>query len=416
MSILLRYLVCFYLFVSAVLGAKSSQYFYSGVGITANLGPGATLVNSKDGLMTGNIQTNGSAQPRPPVPPVATFEGNIYAPNPPGPGFQGGTLSGTITYVSPLVDPGAPTAFSGSGTLTGTVNALLFSGGIMLNGIYQNDFSNLRTLFLDTPTPIALSNTTNLVIQTIGGTDVNTGGVRSSNITQESAIISTTTNPVNVEITPVQRTSNNLQDAGSAPSPANRIINFSQASEVKNKTGLSYLLGITSQYVFEKGLMLGFSVNYGRTGASSTVDYAAGTLVNNKFQQSDTVSFFMKDKGYISELVQVGYAWRRFNPYVIFGLAQHRAQLNCPGAYQNNTKGLSKGYNAPVFGLGLNVAINKNFYFNVQWQRHFGRTKQWESVGGIVPGGRIAGGAPQTRLGASMILVGVTYITPFGSK
>lgn len=210
--------------------------------------------------------------------------------------------------------------------------------------------------------------------------------------------------------------SSGLKNGASAPTAANRIINFYEPQDVRNKTGLAYLLGITSQYVFEKGFMMGLSVNYGRTGAASSLEYASGTVVNQKFQASDTVNFSMKDRGYISELLQFGYAWQRFNPYLIFGLAQHRSKLQCPTAYNNTSEGIKKSYNTPVFGLGLNFAINKNLYLNIQWQRHFSRAKQWEAIPEIMPAGRLAAGTPKSQVGATMILMGFTYTTPIRSN
>jgi hypothetical protein len=88
-----------------------------------------------------------------------------------------------------------------------------------------------------------------------------------------------------------------------------------------------------------------------------------GTEVNQKIQPSDTVTFSVKEKRYMFELLQIGYAWRCVDPYLIFGLAQHRTKLQYAVAYQNTSNGFSKGYTAPVFGVGLNVVLSHIFYF-----------------------------------------------------
>lgn len=208
-----------------------------------------------------------------------------------------------------------------------------------------------------------------------------------------------------------------------APTPTTEVIDFSNAEKVKNKTGLSYMFGLTSQYVTETGVTLGFSVNYGRTGNASTVNYNTGSVQGTTFQKTDPIAFSMKDKGYVSELIQLGYAYNRFNPYFIFGLAQHKAKLWCPGASDvpgtpnaSGASSVSKSYNTPLFGLGLNVAINKNAYFTLQWQRHVGSVKNWGKIDNTLPQGYIPMGSPQMRFGNSMILLGVTYLTTFSGK
>ena len=398
MRFLPKILFSFYICTSTLLAAKEVRYFYSGVGMTASLGPGATLVGGKeDTFMSGSMSAGGSAP---------AFPNYVVTINPPNAasGFIQGNLSGTLNS---WIDRGdGVMQISGPGLLEGIVNenTPISRNDVKLIIFTQDGEVHESGLISPQDSPLQFA---------IVGPRIEDDGVKS--------IFDLTTNQhaVDLVIEPPlsQYRQVALQDAGASSSPLNNIINFYQPQDVRNKTGLSYLLGITSQYVFEKGVTVGFSVNYGRTGSNSVLEYRSGSVKNQQFQASDTVNFSMKDKGYISELLQLGYAWRRINPYFIFGLAQHRARLTCPGAYQNdNSKGLSKGYNAPVFGLGINVAMNKNLYFNIQWQRHFGRTNTWDTVGEILPGGRIAAGAPQTRFGASMILMGVTYITPFKTK
>ena len=207
-----------------------------------------------------------------------------------------------------------------------------------------------------------------------------------------------------------------LQSAADPATPSTQIIDFSQGVMQKNKTGMAYMFGVNSQYVTKGGMTLGLSINYGRTGSSSTTEYAAGSISGTSFTPADNIQFTTKDTGFVSELLQLGYAWHRFNPYFIFGLAQHRAKMYCPGAFQNTGSSITKGYNTPVFGLGLNIAVTKNIYVNVQWQRHMGGVKSWGNIENISPQGRLAMGSPQSRLGNNMILFGVTCVTNFNRK
>ena len=105
-----------------------------------------------------------------------------------------------------------------------------------------------------------------------------------------------------------------------------------------------------------------------------------------------------------------------FLSYFIFGMAQHRAKIFCPDAYQNTGSSITKGYNTPVFGLGINVAVTKNVHLNLQWQRHMGGVKSWGNIENIIPQGRLAMGSPQSRSGNTMILFGVTCVTNFNGK
>lgn len=207
-----------------------------------------------------------------------------------------------------------------------------------------------------------------------------------------------------------------LQSAADPVTPSTQIVDFSQGVEQKNKTGLAYMFGVTSQYVTQGGMTLGLSINYGKTGSTSSTDYAAGSISGTSFTGADNLRFSTKDSGFVSELLQLGYAYQRFNPYIIFGLAQHRAKMFCPDAYQNTGSSITKGYNTPVFGLGVNVAVTKNVYLNLQWQRHMGGVKSWGNIAEIIPQGRIAMGSPQSRMGNNMILFGVTCVTNFNGR
>lgn len=207
-----------------------------------------------------------------------------------------------------------------------------------------------------------------------------------------------------------------VQSAADPATPATQIVDFSQGIAQKNKTGLAYMFGVTSQYVMQSGMTVGLSINYGKTGSSSTTDYAAGSISGTSFAALDNIRFSTKDTGFVSELLQLGYAYHRFNPYIIFGLAQHRAKMFCPDAYQNAGRSITKGYNTPVFGLGMNVAMTKNVYVNLQWQRHMGGVKNWGNIADITPKGRLAMGSPQSRMGSNMILFGVTCVTNFNGR
>lgn len=207
-----------------------------------------------------------------------------------------------------------------------------------------------------------------------------------------------------------------LGSAADPATPATQIIDFSQAVAQKNKTGLAYMFGVTSQYVMQSGMTVGLSLNYGKTGSTSNIDYAAGSISGTSFNAADNIRISTKDTGFVSELIQLGWAYHRFNPYIIFGLAQHRAKMFCPDAYQNTGSTVTKGYNTPVFGLGINVAVTKNVYLNFQWQRHMGGVKSWGNIENIIPQGRLAMGSPQSRMGNTMILFGVSCVTNFNGR
>jgi hypothetical protein len=48
---------------------------------------------------------------------------------------------------------------------------------------------------------------------------------------------------------------------------------------------------------------MALSINYGRTGSASRIDYSSGSLSGSTFQNANPVTFSLKDSGYVSKLL-----------------------------------------------------------------------------------------------------------------
>jgi opacity protein-like surface antigen len=414
--------LCMYFITAGIACSASNQYFYTSVGVCASLGPGSVLTSSKPGTFnSGNMQraSNGSVIPAAPL-YNASFDlvpsnNNQSSKNAmredmgkfiPISGLKAGGQDPTVIefeQISENKNTVFTFGFSNEPDTFYTVNIAPQGSNLQYTMHLQNErggTGNARTTI----------GTVNLEPD---AQDPNTFNVSPNQIIEAR---DNGGNFSNYVITGYAYKLPSLKSAADPATPSTQIIDFSQGISEKNKTGLAYMFGVTSQYVMQSGMTVGLSINYGKTGSTSTTDYAAGSISGTSFSAADNIRFSTKDTGFVSEFLQLGYAYQRFNPYLIFGLAQHRAKMFCPDAYQNAGSSITKGYNTPVFGLGLNVAMTKNIYLNVQWQRHMGGVKSWGKIPTIIPQGRLAMGSPQSRMGNTMILFGVTCVTNFNGK
>ncbi|ETZ04642.1 outer membrane protein [Holospora undulata] len=207
------------------------------------------------------------------------------------------------------------------------------------------------------------------------------------------------------------------------------FVDFSSSSEIKNRSGFSWNLGVLAQKKMG-AYTVGVRWIFGSNGSSARIKYdtvnpfqmvlnqgGVRALINGvdiSVPENSTV-FVLKNKWCTSFIFEFGYLiTNRMQIFAGPGLYIQKQKLCCINDSGKSSGGLSKTICGPMVALGARYALTQRISVGMEYQHHFSKKTNWNRISEILPSRFEALGTPSLRTSNNLFLITMTYM--FGAK